>query len=73
MSKSTELKYVEIELSIPSVKETFFKASDYKTYPNYMALAQCICGKEINGKLRFPESADKILSAWGIRGGNKEE
>lgn len=61
------------EASIPSVKETFFKPSDYKTYPNYMALAQCICGKDINGKLRFPESADKIMSAWGIRGGNKDE
>ncbi|CEQ21525.1 Uncharacterised protein [[Clostridium] sordellii] len=73
MSKSTDLDCVQKELSIPSVKETFFKPSDYKTYPNYMALAQCICGKEINGKLKFPESADKIMSAWGIKGGNKEE
>ena len=54
------------------MKERFFKPSDYKIYPNYMALAQCICGKEINGKLKFPESADKIMSAWGIKGGNKE-
>ncbi|EPZ54735.1 hypothetical protein H477_3876 [[Clostridium] sordellii ATCC 9714] len=38
-----------------------------------MALAQCICGLEINGKIKFPESADKIMSAWGIKGGNKEE
>ena len=73
MSKSTDLNYIQKELNIPSVKETFFKPSDYKTYPNYMALAQCICGKEINGKLKFPESADKIMSAWGIKGGDKNE
>ncbi|GAA0106693.1 hypothetical protein UT300013_33170 [Paraclostridium sordellii] len=60
-------------LDIPSREEKLFKPSDYKTYPNYMALAQCICGIEINGKLKFPESADKIMSVWGIKGGDKEE
>ena len=59
------------EVSIPSVKETFFKPSDYKTYPNYMALVQCICGKEIDGKIQYPVSADKAMIAWGIKG--KEE
>ena len=59
MSKSTDLDCVQKELSIPSVKETFFKPSDYKTYPNYMALAQCICGKEINGKLSFQKVQTK--------------
>lgn len=59
------------EASIPSVKEIFFKPSDYKTYPNYMALAQCICGIEINGKVKYPKSIDKVISSWGIKG--KEE
>ncbi|MDU6113794.1 MAG: hypothetical protein E6649_05220 [Paeniclostridium sordellii] len=59
------------EASIPSVKETFFKPSDYKTYANYMALAQCICGIEIGGEIKYPISADKVMSAWGIKG--KEE
>ncbi len=56
------------EVNIISVKDTFFKASDYKTYPNYMALAQCICGKDINGEIRYPISPDKIMTAWGIKG-----
>lgn len=55
------------EASIPSVKETFFKPSDYKTYPNYMALAQCICGLEINGKVKYPKSIDKVISSWGLK------
>lgn len=59
------------EAIIPSVKDTFFKPSDYRTYPNYMALAQCICGTEIDGEIKYPISADKIMSAWGIKG--KEE
>lgn len=56
------------EFIIPSVKGTFFKASDDRTYPNYMALAQCICGKEIDGEIKYPVSADKIMTAWGIKG-----
>ncbi|CEQ04108.1 Uncharacterised protein [[Clostridium] sordellii] len=59
------------EAIISSVKDTFFKPSDYRTYPNYMALAQCICGTEIDGEIKYPISADKIMSAWGIKG--KEE
>lgn len=55
------------EASIPSVKETFFKPNDYKTYPNYMALAQCICGLEINGKVKYPKSIDKVISSWGLK------
>ena len=55
------------EANIPNVKETFFRPSDDRTYPNYMALAQCICGKEINGSIKYPDSADKIISAWGIK------
>ncbi|MBZ6007553.1 MULTISPECIES: hypothetical protein [Paraclostridium] len=56
------------ETTITSIKDTFFKASDDKTYPNYMALAQCICGKEINGEIRYPISPDKVMTAWGIKG-----
>ncbi|MFL1469017.1 hypothetical protein [Paraclostridium bifermentans] len=59
------------ETNITSIKDTFFKPSDYKTYPNYMALAQCICGKEINGERKYPISPDKLMSAWGIKGGEK--
>lgn len=51
------------EANIPNVKETFFRPGDDRTYPNYMALAQCICGKEINGSIKYPDSADKIISA----------
>ena len=51
------------ETTITSIKDTFFKASDDKTYPNYMALAQCICGKEINGEIRYPISPDKVMNA----------
>ncbi|CEK30269.1 hypothetical protein JGS6364_09151 [[Clostridium] sordellii] len=61
------------EAYIPSVQKTFFKPSDSKTYPNYMALAQCICGKEINGKINYPQSADKVMSVWGIKGGESNE
>lgn len=32
-----------------------------------MALAQCICGKEIDGKIQYPVSADKAMNAWGIK------
>lgn len=56
------------ETIISSVKDTFFKPSDDRTYPNYMALAQCICGKEIDGKIQYPVSADKVMSAWNIKG-----
>lgn len=61
------------EASIPSVKDTFFKPSDYRTYPNYMALAQCICGKKINGEIRYPISPDKIMTAWGIKGSKESK
>lgn len=61
------------EAIIPSIKETFFKPSDDRTYPNYMALAQCICGKEIDGDIKYPISADKIMTAWGIKGGEVDK
>lgn len=67
MSKAEDLNKVKKEASIQSVKETFFKPSDYKTYQNYMALAQCICGIEINGKVIYPKSIDKVISSWGLK------
>ncbi|TAN63845.1 hypothetical protein WS9_015305 [Paraclostridium sordellii 8483] len=67
MSKAEDLNKVKKEASITSVKETFFKPSDYKIYPNYMALAQCICGIEINGEVKYPKSIDKVISSWGLK------
>jgi hypothetical protein len=51
------------EAIILRVKDTFLKPSDYRTYPNYMSLAQCICGKEIDDKIKYPVIADKAMIA----------
>lgn len=46
--------------------EVFETDLDEKLYPNYMALAQAIAGREINGKVEYPDM-NKLLSLWGLR------
>ena len=47
--------------------EVFETDLDEKLYPNYMALAQAIVGKKINGEIQYPEMGQLII-LWGLKG-----